>query len=547
MRKYLSLTRVLLKNTMGMLADGKSKKGFQVILYGILVIACLPMVGLLYLLFSSLFEAMQPLHQTGLVIAVGFHMANFITFFFSIFLVPSIFYFSKDTETLLGLPLKPQTILASKFTVALVYEYVFTLAIILPMFTAFLKLHDVSPVLLLNILLIVLSLPIFPLILSSLITMLIMRFVPFFKNRDRFNLIAGILGVAFALGFSMMTNNSSMQQTEMNDIVNLLMQNDSLVGMLGYLFPTVPFAARAVSQADFLQILIYLAIVAAALVVFLTLGKFFYFKGAIGFNETGSNRKALSESGMSKATKQKNKLSTYVRKEFKLLIRTPIYLMNCLGTAAIMPIVFVIMYTTTGSELNLSALQAYSFDGLTPYAILVGLALGLFFANMNLISSTAISREGSNYVFMKYIPMQLSAQIEAKTITGIIVSVISTLVMVIVAYVIFPYLPLLDYVVCFLASIITAILGNYIGILIDMMHPKLVWEQEAAAVKQNMAGVIAMMGGMALCAILGFVIYKLPFDNIMISAAILVVICIVLAFLFRMIAVKKASYFFERM
>ena len=36
MRKYLSLTRVLLKNSMGMMSDGKSKKTLNVILYGVL-------------------------------------------------------------------------------------------------------------------------------------------------------------------------------------------------------------------------------------------------------------------------------------------------------------------------------------------------------------------------------------------------------------------------------------------------------------------------------------------------------------------------------
>lgn len=547
MNKYLSLTRILLKNTMGMLTDGKSKQGIQIFLYVILIIACLPMVVLLYFLFSSLFESMAPLHQNGLVFAVGFHLANFITFFFSIFLVPSIFYFSKDIETLLGMPLKPQTILASKFTVTLLYEYVFTLAIIIPMFAAFIQLGNVSFPSIFSIIVVVLTLPIFPLVLSSLISMLIMRFVPFFKNRDRFNMIGGILGIVFAIGISMVSNGSATTQTEMNDIVNLLMQNDGLVSMLGFLFPTVPFAARAISQADILQILVYVGIVIASLVIFLTLGKYFYFKGAIGFNETGSNRKRLSETGMQKATQQKSKLRTYIVKEFRLLIRTPIYFMNCIGTAAIMPIVIVIMFMTTGSDMNLEALSSISFEGYLPYAMLVGLAMGLLFANMNLISSTAISREGSNYTFMKYIPMELKQQVEAKTWTGIIVSIVSTFLMIVVIYFIFPYLPISYYIACFLTSMVTSVLGNYIGILIDMAHPKLVWEQEAAAVKQNMTGVISMMGGMALCAILGFVIFQLPFESIMVSTCVITGVSIVLAFVFRMIVLKKASYFFERM
>ena len=547
MNKFLSLTRVSLKNTMGMLADGKSKKGLQIAVYVILAVCCLPTIGLLYMMFSSVIEGLQTIHQEGVIIAVGFHLANFITFFFSLFMVPSVFFFSKDIETLLGMPIKPQTILASKFVVTLMYEYVFTLAVTLPMLAAYISLTSVSIGTIVIMLLIILTLPVFPLVLSSLLTMIIMRFVPFFKNRDRFNLIAGLLGITLALAFSMSMNSTTMEHASTEQMIRLLMENNGLISMLGTLFPTVPFAAKAIVNTDFVQLLCYLGIAVSSFVIFLLLGKFFYFKGAIGFNETGSNRKVISESNMDKATRQKSKLSTYIKKEFKLLIRTPIYFMNCISTAAIMPIVFIITFYSTGSSIDLSAFKVMNFDGYMPYAIMIGLALGLLFANMNLISSTAISREGSNMMFMKYIPMELGQQVEAKTITGIIVSIISTFVMIIVAYIIFPYLPFSYYIVCFVASILTAVMGNYIGIILDMAHPKLVWEQEAAAVKQNMTGVIAMMGGMALCAILGFATYKLPLHNLMLSACILVVICIILTVLFRMLALKKAAYFFERM
>lgn len=547
MHKFLSLTKVLIKNTMGMLSDGKSKKGFQIVIYVILAICCIPMIGVFYVMFDSMIKGALMIGQEGAMVAAGFHAANLVTFVFSIFLIPSVFYFSKDSETLLALPIKPETILASKFVVCLIYEYAFSLAVCLPLFAAYLNQVAVSWQFYIFALLVALTLPIYPLILSSIISMLVMRFVPFFKNRDRFNMIGGMLSVGLALAFSMFMNSESMQTADPQKLLYLILEgNNSLISMFSYLFPSVPFAATALVDGDFISILIYLVILVVAMIVFILMGKYFYFKGAIGFNETGSNRKKLSDKDLRKTSQRRNKLHTYMMKEFKLIFRTPVYFLNCIGSSAIMPILFIIMYYSGASDMDLSMMEYVSFEGTLPYAILIGLAGGILFANMNLISATAISREGSNVMFMKYIPMEFKAQLHAKANCGIIVSILSMLIMIIIGYIIFPYLPFYDYVVCFLSSLITCILGNYIGIMIDMAHPKLVWEQEAAAVKQNMTAMIAMMGGMALCAMMGFIIYMLPFDNIMVTALISLILMLALTLLFRVLMDRSAKKLFER-
>ena len=52
MRKYLSLTRVLLKNSMGMMSDGKSKKALNVFIYGVLAVCMIPLGFTLYMMFN---------------------------------------------------------------------------------------------------------------------------------------------------------------------------------------------------------------------------------------------------------------------------------------------------------------------------------------------------------------------------------------------------------------------------------------------------------------------------------------------------------------
>ena len=352
MRKYLSLTRVLLKNSMGMMSDGKSKKALNVFIYGVLAVCMIPLGFTLYMMFNTAMAQLQPLQQEGAVLALGFHISSLVTFLFSIFLIPSIFYFSKDSETLLALPLPPQTILSAKFSVCLVYEYAFTLIVCVPLYIAYANNAAIGIPYILLALAIFITLPIYPLVLSSIITMLLMRFVPFFKNRDRFNMIAGILSIILAFGFSFAMNSGTIAE-DPNALISMLTQgNNSMISLFSKIFPAIPFAAEALISSDALQLVYYILITCAALAVLVILGKWLYFKGAIGFSETKSSRKELSAKDFARVSRH-SKVRTYLIKELRLLIRTPVYAINCIGMCVLMPIMLLVIFITADADVLL--------------------------------------------------------------------------------------------------------------------------------------------------------------------------------------------------
>lgn len=535
MRKYLSLTRVLLKNSMGMMSDGKSKKALNVFIYGVLAVCMIPLGFTLYMMFNTAMAQLQPLQQEGAVLALGFHISSLVTFLFSIFLIPSIFYFSKDSETLLALPLPPQTILSAKFSVCLVYEYAFTLIVCVPLYIAYANNAAVGIPYILLALVIFITLPIYPLVLSSIITMLLMRFVPFFKNRDRFNMIAGILSIILAFGFSFAMNSGTIAE-DPNALISMLTQgNNSMISLFSKIFPAIPFAAEALISSDALQLVYYILITCAALAVLVILGKWLYFKGAIGFSETKSSRKELSAKDFARVSRH-SKVRTYLIKELRLLIRTPVYAINCIGMCILMPIMLLVIFITADADVLLQQLPDITpyLDGMLPYAVLAGMASGFLFSNLNMISSTAISREGTNISFMKYIPMSLKQQLQAKVLSGILMSVISMLLTMVCVYFLLPIFPLTWYFAAAAASLITIVLGNYASLALDILHPKLVWEQEAAAVKQNMSGIVSMLAGMAMTVVTCVLLFILPDDYLLFGTAGMVIVCIAVDVVFYM-------------
>lgn len=535
MRKYLSLTRVLLKNSMGMMSDGKSKKALNVFIYGVLAVCMIPLGFTLYMMFNTAMAQLQPLQQEGAVLALGFHLSSLVTFLFSIFLIPSIFYFSKDSETLLALPLPPQTILSAKFSVCLVYEYAFTLIVCVPLYIAYANNAAVGIPYILLALVIFITLPVYPLVLSSIITMLLMRFVPFFKNRDRFNMIAGILSIILAFGFSFAMNSGTIAE-DPNALISMLTQgNNSMISLFSKIFPAIPFAAEALISSDALQLVYYILITCAALAVLVILGKWLYFKGAIGFSETKSSRKELSAKDFARVSRH-SKVRTYLIKELRLLIRTPVYAINCIGMCVLMPIMLLVIFITADADVLLQQLPDITpyLDGMLPYAVLAGMASGFLFSNLNMISSTAISREGTNISFMKYIPMSLKQQLQAKVLSGILMSVISMLLTMVCVYFLLPIFPLTWYFAAAAASLITIVLGNYASLALDILHPKLVWEQEAAAVKQNMSGIVSMLAGMAMTVVTCVLLFILPDDYLLFGTAGMVIVCIAVDVVFYM-------------
>lgn len=545
MRKYLSLTSVLLKGGMGM-SDGNSKKGFKILLYVVLALSFLPLVGLLYFVIDQVLPVYAALDQAASILGSMMFLACMLIFIFSIFMIPSIFYFSSDNDILLALPLTPVQIIGSKFTVCLIYEYLFSLGVLLPTYGAYLHFFGFSITFVLPALIVLMLLPIYPLVLSTILTILLMRFVPFFKNRDRFNMISGILLLIAALAFSFASSSLDSSTSEIELVQMLLAGNNSMLDLFMKLFPMIPYFARGVVDGAFLDLLLGIAICIASLIVLLTLGKFLYFKGAIGNGESSSKHAALDEKQLHKAAKQGNKIWTYAMKDFKLLIRTPVYFMNCISMVVIFPILMIVLPMVSGNTSSQS-MDISSFlpmieqmDHLPAFVIIAGLGMGLMLGIMNLVSATAISREGSNYIVMKYLPISYADQIHAKSLCGIFLGILTIIFTIIPIMVILPLSPLY-YLLFFVCACITTVLGNELCIIVDLAKPKLVWEQEAAAVKQNLGAFVSMMGGMALCVILIGSCFIIPSSMMMIFAIIALLLALVGAFLLYRLAGSYAT------
>ncbi|MBV1710313.1 MAG: hypothetical protein KMY54_10720 [Erysipelothrix sp.] len=533
MRKLKSLVLAMLKNTFSMVDQGKRKKSSKILLYGfalLMIVAFLPTLAMLHFLTIDAVDLLAPFQQTGVIIALLFNSLALMIFFFGIFLIPAVFYFSRDIETLLALPLKPVDILVSKFIVTLIYEYLTLALFFIPVISGYAR--AVSPDMMFYVyaLIVFLILPIIPLVLAGLIIMLIMWLIPFAKNRDFFNMISGGIALVFALWINYAL--AGLATFTEGDLINMLIEgNNSLIALFQSFIPNIPFAIAAVVESDFVQLLISLAITVGIFAGFLLLSQILYFRGVIGVNETSSSRRQLSSKDFSRSTRSQKAIVTYLLKELRLLFRTPIYLMNCVSINVLLPVLFIIMTAAFPEEEDIFLLiLAIPWDNVLAISLAsaFGVAFGLVMGSMNMVSATAISREGQHVYFMKMIPMEIMDQLHAKSLSGFLLSLLGLILTVIpAAY--FLKAPWYILAIFSVMAILGSLFINYLSIIVDVIHPKLVWETEQAAVKQNINFVFTMLPSFGLAYLLVWLALTFDFDyRIFAPASFLVMIVLTL-------------------
>lgn len=508
MNKFLTLTKVLFKSTGESLIQKDKKKLPKTIgLLVLLALGFIPMIASFVAMAASSYNGLAMINQEGLIVSLGVVASCLIVFVFGIFYVMATFYFSSDIENLLPLPLKSSTIISAKFAVVLVYEYLTELLFLLPMCVTYGVLSHSGVIFYLYTIIIFFTLPIVPLVAASFISMIIMRFIPFAKNKDAFKTIAGILGLTIGIGVNIVFQKFGASAANQKQMLELMTKgNNSLVQTTSAIFPTAKLATNALvfntAANGIVNMLLFLVVTIALLGILLVLGEVLYFKGVIGISEAASKRKKLSNEELEQSTIQSSSLKSYTIKELKLLFRTPAYFMNCVLMNFLFPIIFLIPVLSQPELVSQLGKARTLLNGAKLPGFIIAIACGvmMFISVANPTACTAISREGKNLFVCKYLPISYGKQIAAKVLSAIILNFIGLGLLIVTVMLIFipPVYLLLQLIVI---AILVILFSVFLGILIDLTFPKLEWDSEQRAVKQNINVIILMLLGTVIAGL----------------------------------------------
>ena len=509
----------------------------------------------------ALYELLAPLQVQSLLPGLYVSSSVLAVFIFGGLYVLSVFYYASDVDKILPLPFSPEEVIGAKFIVVAAYEYVFVAGILLPPLLVYgVKSHAAWPYygLLLGVYLL---LPLIPLALATILTMLIMRFTPLTKNKDRFKAIASVLLLFVSIGFSYAS--SSLSTRSGADLAAFFSARvEQTARLTAAVFPGTAFAVGSLTAhstpAAFGQLALLVLFSGMALLAMLAAGRLLYFKGVIGLSHAASRGKALSSDELDRQLGVGDRphsivaFAVYMQKEFRILVRTPIFLMNNVIMNFMFPLFIAIPILGVGSQdediRQLQALVQGLVNGTDPQAapLLLALLFGLmvFVNGTNGIAESALSREGSQFYIMKIIPMSYSRQIAAKLAVAGALGLAGAGI-TLALFFMFLRLPLWFFALCLLTIPGALLLPNLSGIIFELYWPKLHWDNEQKAVKQNMNvlyGMVAALifAGMAIAPVLVFEL-TLPVAAVILVGLPLLLSAILMIMLRRLIPARMQA------
>ena len=250
-----------------------------------------------------------------------------------------------------------------------------------------------------------------------------------------------------------------------------------------------------------------------------------------------------------KKSKKLNIKKSYIKKEFKLLFKNPIFFMQC-----ILPIFILIISLTIIVIAMLPNLQLilnsnligekieFSVD-LNVICIVIAI-IQLIFAISN-ISITAISREGKNANYLKFIPVDLFKQFIYKSVPQIIINNILILFILILIKIILPKFDLIYLFLIFIISNLFNIINSELMVLVDLWRPNLNWKSDYEATKSN--NKIFQYGFSVISILILVYFYKVLKDIKLIYSCLLIIsILFVFILLFNKIIKININKFFNK-
>ena len=509
MRKFFRLVRVGLRVNFGLsLLRPKylleNKRDIWLIPLIVLGIAGLSPVLFFYLKgIRFLYRVLTPLGQQGALLTFAILAGQFLILVFGFYYVLSAFYFSRDLDLLVPLPVTPVQVLLSKFTVVVVNEYLTASPIVVPMLVAYGVHSKAGFRYWITAACVYLLLPVIPLALVSLLVVAMMRFVNVSRKKDAL-IIAGsliLMGGAFALQFWLQRLPEAGPGRQA--IVQLFTEG-GLVQKIGAKFPPSIWATRSLAPAagggGLVPFLLYAGVSVLLFAALFFAARAFFYRGLLGLGEVTARKRRLSREGLSaRITSGRKPVRAIFLRELRIMNRTPIFLLNGVLSVVLIPVIFILMAKAGGSRSGSDALQIIMLLGSAdPAAVILGSALFMTICGcLNGTASSAFSREGAQFWMSQVIPTPPSVQVKAKFLHSFAIAVLGIAAAAVAAIVVIKARTI-HVVVALPIALAAAAALTAIGMIVDLLRPLLKWTNPQKAIKQNLNVLIALFIGLGL-------------------------------------------------
>ena len=504
MNNFFSLVKVQFLSLFGINKRLHGPKGKMlggaagVLLYAVIICLAIGYCGYVYAeMFATALANEGRLNELlPIMIAAG----ALISFFFSFFATGNLLYGFKDYDMLAAMPVKTSAIVFSKLIYMYAADFAFSLILMVPALIVFTNLGGViTGTVILSVFIMLLFSPLLMTALSIIIGAVTTVISSYFRRK---NLIQIILLLAVMAGWLWLSFAMSSQTT------------DITAALKGVYF-VYPLAAAGMD--NFLYMLLYAAVNLAAFAL-VSAGVCLTYKKAhsvITAKRTKKDYKLKKDYGAS------GQFSSLFKREHSRFVSCPMYFLNGFIGAALNVVMAVL------AAVVFSLIESQGQGDVAGLAEAVAAFAPALFAFMFLLGPTTnctISMEGSAFWVIRTMPVKMTKVFNAKLLVNFVYYGVSGLAgSLIIA--IGLKTPFLYAVLITLNALFIAALGGNMGLLINILLPKMKWENENQIVKQSAAVFLTVLAAFIFAAL--FVLGRLYLP---VSPAWYLAICAILCF-----------------
>ncbi len=449
-------------------------KSVSVILLGIFVI------GVLAFMFGGMaLSICVPMCMVELD-WLYFTIMGLISFIFgvvgSIFTAYTGIFVAKDNELLLSMPIKPRLIVFVRMLSLYIISFVFDALVLVPAGLIYIIFGSPTITTFITYPVAVLVLPMLSLTVSCILGWIVALIAPRVKNKNLVTMVISVLfmGAYFIFCFGM---GDYLEQL----ILNISFVADAIKGnaYILYLFGSA-------LMGDIIPFLVFLF---ASLLIFGTV----YFAISKTFLRLSTMKRGSAKiKYQAKEMKVSGFKAALFRRELNRFFSSTAYLLNC-GIGIIMialVAIFAVIEGGTISELiTMLSSELPEIIGLVPAVIAMIMS---FMMSMTVISAPSVSLEGKTIWLIQSLPVRgrdvLRSKVLVHTAMLAPISSVCSLILCIITGV-----SPVETVAVVLYSASTAVVGAYLGVVMNLAMPKLEFTNETVAVKQSGSVIVTML------------------------------------------------------
>ncbi len=448
----------------------------------IILVACISYISLESILYFNRLE--EPILFLKIYLPI---IATYLIFQI-IMLISSVFYYSQDIRNIIYLPVKPIEIVISKFnTVIAIMYFMESLLLLIPLFMYGILIEKTITFFIGTII----SLAIFPILFTliiSTITIILMQLSKII-NKDVLQLII-IFGLIMLLSIFVTKNIGGIIHQE--NIINIKEtaiseKLDAINNEFIIINPIIQLLTNNKISIIIINIIKLIIINLLAFLIFSFIGAKMYIKELLTILDGKSKNKKINKKYK---YKKENKIKKYIINDIKSIIKNQTFFIQNILQYFFIIIIFLILLNiflpNFIDQINIDNLiEEMGREQFKIQLSIISVAIIQILFIFTNLSISAISREGENAVFMKYIPISLYTQFKIKTLPQTIVNTIVILAIIVDLGFQNVQISFINYLLVFILAMLINIINSYILVFIDFKNPNLNWTNQESITKNS--------------------------------------------------------------